>query len=199
VSRVDPSGLTGIVDVIGDFPARMTINVMSTIRAIGVAVVLTCALNFAVTGVLNEVGLPTGASTPCDAPKKIKGDIFFAHGTSLSSAQNINTVGVQYADALELGRGSIEPGAFYTFLVDPPPNPGLGLQLAYEWSLLKPAPHAVIIGRMPKSAFDELKNIGAVDINTPPGFPMAQVVFRPASFDTINTFTPPGRWQILVP
>ena len=67
---------------------------MSALQAMIIAGAIACGLNFAVTGVLNEADIPTGARTPCDAPNRPQKKVRFVHGTSLASAMAINFAGV---------------------------------------------------------------------------------------------------------
>jgi RHS repeat-associated protein len=67
VNKVDPSGYETLVGVLGGFPVRATINALSTLRNIAIAAAIVCTLDYAVTGLLNESGVNTGGSTPCDA------------------------------------------------------------------------------------------------------------------------------------
>lgn len=194
VNKVDPTGHSSIAEELVTLDVNSILSSMSAIRNIAIAAVAACALNFAVTGLLNEADISIGASTPCDAPNRPEKKVLFAHGTSLLSAIAIDTVGVDYEAIIGGGRGSEVPGAFFTFLLEP--NPPLALQLASEFALRKEPPHAVMVGKLPQSVFDRLRAIGAIYSTPLTGAGYEQTIFLPQSFRALNRYNL-GRWEII--
>ena len=192
-NKVDPTGHGALVDVLGTINVNLIITTWTTIRNIAIAAVVVCALDFAVTGLLNEADISTGGSTPCDAPNRPEKKVYFAHGTSLLSAIAIDTVGVDFDAIIGGGRGSEVPGAFFTFLLEP--NPPLALELAGDFALRKDPPHVVMIGKLPQSVFERLRATGAVYSTTLAGAPLEETIFLPQSFRAINYYNR-GRWRI---
>jgi len=133
-----------------------------------------------------------------EAKTRVQGsdDIHFAHGTSRTFAYDINEHGLSERAILSIGRGSTRPGHFFTFLLGPPPHPGPGLQLAYECSLRRPPPWAVLVGSLPQGVFEELESIGLVETLALSGAPLGETVLSPGAFSTIDSYNL-SRWQIL--
>jgi len=125
--------------------------------------------------------------------------VFFVHGTSESSAQDINLSGVDKDKILAGGRGSLIPGAFFTFLLEP--NPVAAIQLALVSALRKPSPHAVMVGYLPRGVFNSLKATQPPAAVTRPliGADYDETVFFEDAFPTLDLYNL-GRWGIaLVP
>ena len=122
--------------------------------------------------------------------------IHVAHGTSLAFACDIQAHGLSERAILSRGRGSIRPGHFFVFLVDPPPHPGPGLQLAYEFSLRRSPPRAVLVGQLPRVVWENLESFGLIETVVLPGAPIGETVFRPGAFATIDAYNL-SRWQLL--
>ena len=156
-------------------------------------------LDFAATGIANELGADLKPVTPCDAPNRPQKYVKFAHGTSPESADSINQFGVDYDAILSFGRGSHSPGAFFTFLLDP--TPPLALNLAYEFGLRNtpyPTRPVVMVGKLPESVFKNLERTGAVYTSPLTGSPLPETIFLPQSFKAINAYNL-RQWEILRP
>lgn len=68
VNRIDPTGhMSSIAEAAGVSVMSAITAAMSSLMALVVAAAIVCTLDFAVTGTLNEAGLPIGGRTPCDA------------------------------------------------------------------------------------------------------------------------------------
>ena len=69
VNKVDPSGLFFIDVAIGNL-VRATLATLSVVGPIAAAIAITCGLDFAATGGINEAGGNLAPVTPCDARNK---------------------------------------------------------------------------------------------------------------------------------
>jgi RHS repeat-associated protein len=67
VNKIDPSGKSALAEQLATVNVSAIISAMSAIRNIVIAAAIACTLTFAVTGALNESGVPIGGGTPCDA------------------------------------------------------------------------------------------------------------------------------------
>lgn len=118
----------------------------------------------------------------------------FAHGTSLEYARNIMATGLNEAEAASRslrGAGS-QPGSFHAF-------EAAHIQIAYELGLRHTEKAKVLLGTLPTAIIDELVKRGLIRfeelIGSPAGVP-PQIVFTPASFETVNAAV---RWELLDP
>ena len=72
---------------------------MSALLAFAAAAAIVCTLDFAVTGMLNEAGLPIGGGTPCDA-RNNESRVY--RGTSrVAEIETFNTTGHILSDAAQ--------------------------------------------------------------------------------------------------
>ena len=114
VNKIDPNGHMYIAWEAQAGLNRLTLSSMSALRAMVIAGLIVCALNFAVTAGLNDLDLPTGASTPCDAPRGPR-DPSLYHYTSLIDAAIIGATGVIFAsEAKKFGGFTFPVGAYAT-------------------------------------------------------------------------------------
>jgi hypothetical protein len=122
----------------------------------------------------------------------------FAHGTSPENALRITTEGLSESAGRSLSRGGRfgRPGSFHTFELGAVDSPGAGMQLAYEMGLRHGSTSHVSILQLPESIYLDLVGRGLVQIEAIPGASIAQTVFLPGSFSTINRH---AIWQIVRP
>jgi RHS repeat-associated protein len=147
-------------------------------------------------------GTPPVAPTPDGDPHPDDDEPFkdFAHGTTVSSAQDIVERGLdaEVAKNSSLGGRYSAKGSFFTFEINPEQTEGL--QLAYEMG----SRHAsatgeacvVVVCSIPKSTFDELEEAGLVRVSTIPGTDVPETVFDPGAFGRINA---EAIWQVIKP
>jgi RHS repeat-associated protein len=193
INKIDPSGHAEL-SLAGNIG---TLSINSTITAItALSLLSACSLQFALSDTAAMMGADISAARgPCVSPRRNEKYVYFAHGTSLESAQSINTIGVSYEAILEGGRNSEVKGAFFTFLLEP--NPQEALQLAYEFSLRREPPNAVMVGKLPQRVFKSLRASNAVvtsDLTGSGGY--QQTIFLPQSFGVLNSYNR-GKWDIM--
>ncbi len=116
------------------------------------------------------------------------GSVDFAHGTSLKHAESIRANGLSSGTARANANGGSlnKPGSFFTHRVTSSVDDGV--QSAYEYGLrVDPeSPSSVLVGRLPKSTYDDLVERGLVTTrNTGEGMP-DETIFHPDSFDILN-------------
>lgn len=116
------------------------------------------------------------------------GTVDFAHGTSLKNAENIRANGLS-ADAARANAngGSLNrPGSFYAHQIAGPADDGV--QSAYEWGMrVDPdSPASVLIGRLPKSTYNDLVDQGLVTVRPVGEGVPDETIFHPDSFPILN-------------
>jgi RHS repeat-associated protein len=119
--------------------------------------------------------------------------VFFVHGTSQSSADDINIFGVDRDKSLASGKGSLVPGAFFTLLLEP--NPITAIELASGFAQAKPSPHAIAVGEPPLGVFQSLQAGGQAVTRPINGAGYDETYFLQPSFPTLDSFNL-GRWGI---
>ena len=118
--------------------------------------------------------------------KRFKDWVFFVHGTSLESANDINFSGVSKDAILEGGKGSLIPGAFFTFLLEP--NPIRAIELASGFAQAKQAPHAISVGKLPLATFLSLISTGQAVTRPLLGAGYDETVFFEPAFPTLDFY-----------
>jgi RHS repeat-associated protein len=136
-----------------------------------------------------------------DADDNVDSDenVFFAHGTSKIFADEINYNGVN-EEAIR--RNQIHftrvQGSFYVLPILPP-DLELAIDGAKGYARRQPGrPSAVLIGKLPKKVFEELKTLGLVytggTFSRYSDYPEWE--FKPGSFPVINNYNL-ARWRII--
>jgi RHS repeat-associated protein len=119
--------------------------------------------------------------------------LYFVHGTSLAYAEVIQWTGVREDDILNAGRGSLTPGAFFTFMLLP--DQKAAIELASAFAQRRTPPLVLMIGSLPTPVLRSLLASGGAferDINAE----IPETVFLPQSFSTLNLYNL-GRWGII--
>jgi RHS repeat-associated protein len=191
-NKIDPSGyaeltLTGSLIAVN---VDSILNAINGVLAVAAVVAVTCAIEAGVTATTDIEPL-----TPCGV-RKPKDYVRFVHGTSMVSAITIDTLGVDFDSIINSGTGSWYPGAFFTFLLEP--NPILAMSLAYDFAARRPSsrPLALMVGKMPRDKFNQLKSSGAIQTSALNGAGYDETVFFPQSFPTLNYYNR-GKWEII--
>ena len=115
VNRIDPTGHSAFVQTIGAINVNAVLNSMTRLGVVAAAAAITCALDYAVTGAINEAGGNLRQATPCDARNRehrvyrgtdrmLENQTFFQTGHILSDAaqetyQETSSLVAAYASA----------------------------------------------------------------------------------------------------
>lgn len=193
VNNIDPSGFYSIAETMVVMDINGILNTMSNILAAAAVIAVACAVEAGVTATLNALEADVDPLTPCGV-KGPKDYVRFAHGTSMLAAVAIQTTGVLFEAIMEQGNNSWYPGAFFTVRLDP--NPVSAIEIAMSFGLRRSAPHAVLVGKMPRNRFNALVASGAIIEGPIPGEVIKETVFLPTAFPALDFYNK-GKWDII--
>ena len=190
VNHIDPSGNKSIQE---EEEAEADQTILGTTAVLGVASLIGSLLirhDFLLENATDPSQVPLALASAIQSRvisptvkdqlrRRFPNYVFFVHGTSEAAAADINAFGVKEDKILSGGRGSDIPGAFYTFQLLP--EPAKAVQLAIEFSLRKPSPHALLVGGLPAGVFTALLAARQAKVKELTGADYDETYFLPPS------------------